>query len=616
MKKIPETSFPAVWGEGNLFAYSGFEGRTDWHNPFVATLLRRRIGFTIHTARKKSCWLALRSGKRTCLTTNTKIQSFGAFNPEIVAGDIISLRMRGGQTSLQLISLPLSRNTFLLRFHPAKVAKGAMLYFVMRSEACRKMNGHESLFTVTTDMDSLFIRVSQTPDDFAVVDSLDEAMAVISNRAPLRARAWDGDREVRYLVLGLEIRRGIPLSLLLSAQKENRIPAQVQSVIEKRQSFYKTRIRESGRDTLAKALSILKVNVESAQGIFKQRWTTPDRYPHRHLWLWDSCFHACAYTHIEKKLAEDTLTSVLDTQQPDGFIPHIGRPDGDFSNITQPPLLAWAALSVYQRTRGIAFLRTSYPKIEKYLHWCTKVRKGGRNGLLQWKRSDESGMDNSSRFNRGCRFNAIDFSSLCANDLECLYRISLAIGQPNKTLKTEAARMHERIQEMLWNRRNKFFYDRYPSGRFSPYETACGFLPLFSGSATRKQAEHLVLRLMNKNKFSTPLPVPSEAIDSPTFDNNMWRGPVWLNYNYFIIAGLDRYGYSDLAKSIRTKTIREVERWYQKEGTIFEFYDPFARLSPRRIPRKDTHGAIKEFGWSAALYLVMKEGSPNALSLP
>ncbi|MCK4982635.1 MAG: hypothetical protein KAS17_06905, partial [Victivallaceae bacterium] len=49
---------------------------------------------------------------------------------------------------------------------------------------------------------------------------------------------------------------------------------------------------QSEKYIYSKAASILKLNVESAQGKCKYRWTTPDKYPHRQMWIWDSVFHA------------------------------------------------------------------------------------------------------------------------------------------------------------------------------------------------------------------------------------------------------------------------------------------------------------------------------------
>jgi hypothetical protein len=607
VKKTTKVSFPDVWGEGSLFAFSGLDGKSNWYDPYVGTLLEDRIGFTIHTEREKTCWIAVRSGEKTYYAILASHgRKFTACRPEIVGGDIISLELRGGHTVLQLLSMPLSSDSFLLRFYAEKVVPHAVVYFIMRIDACKIIVQKRDHFIVKTDLDTIFVTSSKKPYRFFVVDSMEEVTAAILDRADLRAQYWDGDREVRYLVLGMEPKKQRPFSILVSVRERKKVPRNMDAIVAKRKSFYLTRIKRSGQETLAKALSILKANVESPQGVFKQRWTTPDRFPHRHLWLWDSCFHALGYATIDKRLGEDTLASVLDTQQTNGFVPHIGKPNGNFSSITQPPLLAWAALSVYRITGNRPFLQKCFPRIRQYLEWCAKQRDENRNGLLEWKRSDESGMDNSSRFNHGCQFDAIDFSSIYANDLQCLYRISEEIGKTDASIIKKAEKVNDRIRHLLWNAKRQFFCDRYPSGQFSPYKTVCGFLPLFSGSATKKQAAALVEHLTDERSFYTALPVPSEPIDSPTFDNNMWRGPVWLNYNYFVIEGLRRYGYHDLAAHIRERTIREVERWYRREGTIFEFYDPFARLSPRQIPRKDTYGAIKEFGWSASLYLVLK----------
>ncbi len=607
-KQKAPIKFPSVWGEGNLFALSGFDGKSDWSYPFVGTLLGDRLGFTLHTQREKTCWLALRSGEKIyyAMGRTAGKERFETCAPDIVAGDLISARCGGGKTLLELVGMPLSNNRFLLRCDPQKIAKHAELSLIMRIQACKKITPKRNGSIIETDMDKTFVTTSRKPLRLFVVDSMNEVLKAIRNRAKLRAEYWDGDKEIRYLVLSTKLEKRRPLSLLISSHRVSKIPIKVEKLIAARKSFYASRIQPKDVATLAKAMSILKVNIESPQGVFKKRWTTPDRYPHRHLWLWDSCFHAPAYALIDKRLGEDALTSVLDIQQSNGFIPHIGRPNGDFSNITQPPLLAWSALLVYRITRNKSFLENCYPKIMQYLQWCSRHRDKNGNRLLEWKRSDESGMDNSSRFNQGFAFDAIDFSCIYANDLHCLYQISEELGKSNTALLKKAAVMHTGIRQVFWNARKQFFYDRYPSGRFSPYKTVCGFLPLFSGSATEKQAASLVEQLKDKRSFSTPLPVPSEAIDSPTFDNNMWRGPVWLNYNFFLIQGLRRYGYYDLAAEIRKKTTREVERWYRREGTIFEFYDPFARLSPRDIPRKDTYGAIKEFGWSASLYLMLK----------
>jgi glycogen debranching enzyme len=599
---------PDVWGEGILFASSGYDERTDWSTPYVGTLLENRIGFTLRTEREKTIWFAVRNLES--IGENIKgggEKSFTVFKPEIVAGDIISLACGIKKTNIDLLTLPVTQNQFLFTISPRTTSENSFLLCTVRIEACKKLYYDGKNFVIVTDLDRTVIQLNRKDFTHAVVDSAGEVLRIASGKAKKRALRWDGDKEVRYVVLTIPMRKGNDIVVSLSSRTRKLKDRQsIQKLKKKRISFYTKRITDYREKTLSKALSILKVNVESPQGVFTQHWTTPDRWPHKHLWLWDSCFHSLAYVLVDKKLAEDSILSVLDTQQENGFIPHIGRPNRDFSTITQPPLLSWAAYCIYTHTQNKSFLRKCYPRLRTYLFWCLTHRDRNKNRLLEWRRSDESGMDNSSRFNEGRAFDAIDFSSIIANDLLCLHEISRIIGKDDRRLLKRAETVSEGIKRYLWNRRDKFFYDKFLSGNLSSCKTVCGFLPLFSKTATENQADNLILHLTNEKEFFTRLPIPSESVDSPTFDNNMWRGPVWLNYNYFIIIGLRNYGYFELAELIRKYTIREVEKWYRKEGTIFEFYDPFAKLTPRKIPRKDTFGAIKEFGWSAAIYAILK----------
>jgi glycogen debranching enzyme len=600
-------SFPNVWGEGNLFAYSGFDGKTDWSYPMVSTLLEDKIGFTIRTEREKKIWIVLRNKNKICEFINKKKKnSFDHFSEDVVAGDYISLDFGIKRTKIHFLTLPASKSEFLMELNPQTKQRGNILYLIFRIEACKQLFFKSRNFVMKTDRDTIYTRISPRADDYFVVDSMEEVRRVVGAKAEKRPKRWDGDKEVRYLIISRVLKKDNKVNISISSNRKRKgkpkIPGELKS---KTKTFYTNRLTTTENRTLAKAFGILKVNIESPQGVFKQRWTTPDRYPHRHLWLWDSCFHSLGYLYIDKKLAEDSILSVLDIRQKNGFIPHIGRPNGDVSNITQPPLLSWAVYSIYEHTGNIKFLRKCYPTLVSYLNWCSSNRDKNGNGLLEWFRNDESGLDNSSRFNYGCRFDAVDFSSFYVNDLNYLYHISKKINKPNQKLKDMATSISNKIKNYLWHRKKGFFFDRYFNKRFSIFKTACGFLPLFSSSATRNQAEKLVNHLTSKKEFNTTFPVPSESIDSPTFDNNMWRGPVWLNYNYFIIEGLKNYGFNREAKEIKETTLRQVEKWYRKEGTIFEFYDPFGKMSPRKIPRKDKYGAIKEFGWSAAIYVVL-----------
>ena len=105
------------------------------------------------------------------------------------------------------------------------------------------------------------------------------------------------------------------------------------------------------------------------------------------------------------------------------------------------------------------------------------------------------------------------------------------------------------------------------------------------------------------------------AVDDETFGTDMWRGPVWINYNYMIIQGLLEYGFSELADEITEKTLDIMTFWYEQEGVLYEFYDSENRVSPSRLNRKGRPvvpyspkikmQTIRDYGWSAALFADM-----------
>ena len=139
-----------------------------------------------------------------------------------------------------------------------------------------------------------------------------------------------------------------------------------------------------------------------------------------------------------------------------------------------------------------------------------------------------------------------------------------------------------------------------------------GFLPLISGAPTAEMAEKLVRNLKNPETFGTPFPVPSISFSQPEFySKDMWRGPVWININTLIARGLDRYGYRDEARQLRSRTMRELEKFYCRYGTFFEFYDDRNECDPPELLRKFRcdpdrsvyHQAFMDYGWSATLYI-------------
>jgi glycogen debranching enzyme len=132
------------------------------------------------------------------------------------------------------------------------------------------------------------------------------------------------------------------------------------------------------------------------------------------------------------------------------------------------------------------------------------------------------------------------------------------------------------------------FWSLAKDNSFIKVMTVSNLFPLLLPHLPDGYAEYILKLLRDPNKFWTPYPVPSVAADEPTFDPDrteqlIWRGPSWININWYLVIGLMRHRFLTEAQELAERTIAMVER----EG-FWEFYQPFTGKGMR----------IKDFGWS------------------
>lgn len=368
----------------------------------------------------------------------------------------------------------------------------------------------------------------------------------------------------------------------------------------------------------------MKSQVYSKQDQFKRLWTTPDRLPHKDLWLWDSVFHSFGNWVISEQLSQDSILAIFDSQKEDGFIPHQAAPN-KASKITQPPIIAYGVLRMYERTGDKEVLKQVYPKLEKYLKWNMENRMNAENGLFVWhvnrtrvnNRCDECGMDNSPRFDNVTEMDCIDFSCFMAAEADAMAEIGRIIGHGSaEWWEKYSQKLKKAINDILWDERDNFYYDRTLGDKaLKRVKSIASFLPLYAGVCDAKQAEVLVQELKNPKTFFDKVGIPSISKEEATFGEDMWRGPVWINYNYLIIKGLERYNYIELARELTQKLVKEITREYMSDGVFYEFYASSGEMKPYNILRKGKNiqpynfhirlQCIRDFGWTASLFVAM-----------
>ena len=264
---------------------------------------------------------------------------------------------------------------------------------------------------------------------------------------------------------------------------------------------------------LNKAVSVMRVNSLAPEGDIEQHWSTPDRVPHKYMWLWDSCYHSMARSVLNDTLGWEFVQSMLSVQDPDtGFVPierAPSQPDRQvessvqFTTLhnskdqTQPPLLAWAIMENHKLGKKAgtpaaelrARLEYAAPRLEKYLKWDFENRGDPTRAspLLFWTKGTESGMDNSQRFD-GYDVEkpllAVDFSVFASREASLLSNIFNILGNKAKTSEWSiiAKNISSAVHDTLWNGDSKFYFDRHlgrDGSAFSEIAAVSGLLPLW-----------------------------------------------------------------------------------------------------------------------------------------
>jgi neutral trehalase len=242
-----------------------------------------------------------------------------------------------------------------------------------------------------------------------------------------------------------------------------------------------------------------------------------------------------------------------------------------------PPLFAWAEYNIYHKIGLKKRVREIMPVLERYFAWLEQACRQ-ENGLYAVPLSATM-MANSPRqhmkypidFNTQVAINALYMSALgdILNDKEISYRYKKAYF----SLKT-------RISSLMWNDRDRFYYDLDKDEKQIEVKTAASFWPLLAEIPNEVRAEGLIAHLTDPNTFGLENPFPSLAASEKDFDQRGYgfRGSVFPFLTFMIIKGLEKYGKFELARECSIKHLYFVlEGLHTDEGmkgTLWEAYTP------------------------------------------
>lgn len=295
--------------------------------------------------------------------------------------------------------------------------------------------------------------------------------------------------------------------------------------------------------------------------------------------------------------AVNSLDNFYCNQHASGYIcREIAEKDGrDFvylgrEHTINPPLFSWAETESFRNTGNISRFEMVLPVLEKYAEWLEQEgnyatanhkdtwdqhgRRADSNHHLYWNTTFGSGMDNTPRYGNGW----VDMSCQMVIQYNNLALMSRMLGMEEKEHKFEKAAeaVGDRINAYCWNEEDGLYYDVDSLGSQVKFKTAACFWPLLAGIASEEQCQRLVQNLTDSNTFWRKIVFPTLAADEPEFNplGGYWLGGVWAPTNYVIIKGLEKYGYSELARKASLNYIDAIYRVYSCTGTFWENYMP------------------------------------------
>lgn len=380
-------------------------------------------------------------------------------------------------------------------------------------------------------------------------------------------------------------------------------------------------------------------------------------------WFWDSCFHAVALSHVDVARARSEMRSLLKNAQPDGFIAHvtfwqreafeemlktysIAYRTPHLSDCIQPPVLAEAVAAAAQGSGGDVFLLEVLPAVRRYFDWLHRVRDPDGDGLIATLQPDESGLDHTPKYDEYLGIQTVDHAEfvaawervagpyaqvgrdprgmfdldrfICEDVLvntiyaenervlgELLERVGDRDGA--RVFRDRARRTTEALVSKSYDSEAGLFWD-LAGKKEAPLKvnTISSLMPLALPDLPPRIAERLVGHLQDGREYAAPFPVPSVAMNEPSFAPGVvgtklvWRGPVWMNTNWYLARGLRRHGREDLARHVEERSGDLVE-----SAGFREYYNPFTG---------EGHGA-EDFSWTALVVDLLGARARDAASV-
>jgi hypothetical protein len=355
------------------------------------------------------------------------------------------------------------------------------------------------------------------------------------------------------------------------------------------------------------------------------RFTCPSTPRYRHQWYWDSCFQAIAWRHFDPARARAELHTLVRAGRLDGFIPHTAfwdRPaywrrapfygthtvfGASATSTIQTPLLpvAWELVAESSPDQP-EFVSEGLPQLRLHYEWLARERDVDGDGLLTIIYPDESGLDDSPKYDdvfgvmrhdsigywwlveryRRMGYDAHLITERYDEHVEdVLVNVFYALGcralarmdvELSELWSARAQQTESALLERCYDERTGLFFDLAGRGeRPIAVSTWSALAPLALTELPEDVRRRLVEEhLLHRGRYLANCGIPSVAIEEPTFNPRFslwrcWRGPSWMNTSWLLLPAMIELGYGEAALSV----VRSLELAVERHG-YREYYNP------------------------------------------
>jgi hypothetical protein len=412
-----------------------------------------------------------------------------------------------------------------------------------------------------------------------------------------------------YTIL-LLIRSGDDSTITLNIGSENTPQIEVppfSSISDSAEERWKTwfdkipPVAETYVRTYTYAWWVMANNLVRPKGSIVYEAMMPSKVNYVGLWLWDSAMHALAFRHVDPQLARNQIRAILEYQLPDGMLPDAVYDDGVVSEIdhpiyaevTKPPILAWAGLKLHETAPDLEFLQDIYVPLVRWNAWWFSMNDDDVDGLVQYNHPYSSGLDDSPLWDYGMPVESPDLNTYLCIQMGSLAMMAEFLGMDAEAQmwRRRAKAIVQRMIQDFWDEESGVFRATH-NNESVPVVTPFNLYPLWTGQLPDNIRDRLIGHLTNPEEFWGEIMLPSVALNDPHYEpDTMWRGPVWVNINYFFIEALRQIGEDGLADELTHKTLELIMR---HQG-IHEYYHSRSGDPPVQ--------AAEAFGWTAAVFI-------------